>query len=110
MNLVVHDIGEPIILRTMLMNFTCDHLAQSKAEILKAGGHFACRRHNIFAHKEQYWMMVEYPYIRTIDSMSAFLHPVVQHSLYLKPLSLRTISQIFDILYVFVIFKLILVR
>ena len=50
MNLVVHDIGEPIILRTMLVNFTCDHLAQSKAEMLKAGGHFACRRHNIFAH------------------------------------------------------------
>ena len=50
MSFHVHDIGKPIILSSMLMNFTCDHLAQSKAGMLKAGGHLACRRHNIFAN------------------------------------------------------------
>lgn len=52
-SIFVHDIRKPIILRAMLMNFTCDHPTQSKAGMLKAGGHLACRRHNIFAHKEQ---------------------------------------------------------
>ena len=52
MSLLVHDIGEPIILRAMLMNFTCDHSAQSKAGMLKAGGHLACRRHNISANRK----------------------------------------------------------
>jgi hypothetical protein len=52
-SLYVHDIREPIILRAMLMNFTGDHPTQSKAGMLKAGGHLACRRHNIFAHKER---------------------------------------------------------
>jgi hypothetical protein len=53
LSLPVHDIGEPIILRAILMNFTGDHPAQSKAGMLKAGGHLACRRHNIFPHKER---------------------------------------------------------
>jgi hypothetical protein len=53
MSLHVHDIREPIILRAMLMNFTGDHPTQSKTGMLKGGGHLACRRHNIFAHKER---------------------------------------------------------
>ena len=53
MSLPVHDIGEPIILRAMLMNFTGNHPAQSKAGMLKAGGHLACRRHNIFVNRER---------------------------------------------------------
>ena len=35
------------------MNFTSDHLAQSKAGMLKAGGYLACRRHNLFANRER---------------------------------------------------------
>lgn len=53
MNLHVHDIRDFIILRAMLMNFTCDHSPQSKAGILKAGGYLACKRHNLLAQKER---------------------------------------------------------
>ena len=53
MSLHVHDIGEPIILKAMLMNFKGDHPVQSKAGMLKAGGHLACGRYNIFANKER---------------------------------------------------------
>ena len=35
------------------MNFTGDHPAQSKAGMLKGRGHFACRRHNLFASRER---------------------------------------------------------
>ena len=41
MSLHVHDIQEPIVLRVMLMNFTCDHPTQSKTRLLKGGGHLA---------------------------------------------------------------------
>lgn len=51
MNLHVHDIQKPLILRTMLMDFISDHLAQSKTWLLK--NYIACRKHNIFAQKER---------------------------------------------------------
>ena len=57
------------------MSFTGNHHAQFKAKMLKVGGHLACRKHNIFAHDEKILGDVEYPYMKTIESMSTFLHP-----------------------------------
>lgn len=44
----VHNIGDPILLRAILLNFTGDHPVQSKIGLLKGGGHLACRRHDLF--------------------------------------------------------------
>lgn len=50
-NIDVHNIDESILVRAILMNFTRDHLAQSKVGLLKGGEHLAYRRYNLFAYR-----------------------------------------------------------
>lgn len=47
-----HDIGDVILLRAILLNFTCDHHAQLKVGLLKGGRYLACRRHDLFSCME----------------------------------------------------------
>lgn len=47
-----HSIGDVVLLRAILLNFTGDHPAQSKVGLLKGGGYLACRRHDLFSCME----------------------------------------------------------
>ena len=85
MSLPLYNIGEPIILRAVLMNFTSDHLAQSEAGMLKAEVTLHVEDITFLLIGSKYWVRVKYPYMKTIENMFAFLHHVEQRSPYLKP-------------------------